>query len=118
MKLPTRETIRYHATRWVWVPFLALVAHVSFPSGAADVAPLLEPGPRSDKEIVAPFNFVVNKSEDELQREAEELAPSAKPIYEVRQRAYASTAPMLPAFFTAVDAAADQRQQAIINATR
>ena len=116
MKLPTREKIRYHATRWVWVPFLALVAHVSFPSGAADVAPLLEPGARSDKEIVAPFNFVVNKSEDELQREAEELAASAKPIYEFRQRAYDSTATMMAAFFTAVDAAADQGQQAIISA--
>src|SRR5436309_1202468 len=116
MKLPTREKIRYHATRWVWVPFLALVAHVSFPSGAADVAPLLEPGARSDKEIVAPFNFVVNKSEDELQREAEELAASAKPIYEFRQRAYDSTATTMAAFFTAVDAAADQGQQAIISA--
>ena len=116
MKLPTREQIRYHATRWVWVPFLALVAHVSFPSGAADVAPLLEPGARSDKEIVAPFNFVVNKSEDELQREAEELAASAKPIYEFRQRAYDSTATTMAAFFSAVDAAADQGQQAIIRA--
>src|SRR2546428_4756783 len=116
MKLPTRETIRYHATRWVWVPFLALVAHVSFPSGAADVAPLLEPGARSDKEIVAPFNFVVNKSEDELQREAEELAASAKPIYEFRQHAYDSTATTMAAFFSAVDAASDQGPQAIIRA--
>src|SRR5881409_2490892 len=114
MKLPTREKIRYHATRWVWVPFLALVAHVSFPSGAADVVPLLEPGARSDKEIVAPFNFVVNKSEDELQREAEELAASAKPIYEFRQRAYDSTATAMRAFFDAVDAAADQGPQAMI----
>ncbi len=118
MKLPTREKIRYHATRWVWVPFLALVAHASFPSGAADVAPLLEPGARSDNEIVAPFNFVVNKSEDELQREAEELAASAKPIYEFRQRAYDSTATTMAAFFSAVDAAADQGQQAIIRAAR
>jgi putative nucleotidyltransferase with HDIG domain len=116
MKLPSREKIRYHATRWVWVPLLALVAHVSFPSGAADVAPLLEPGARSDKEIVAPFNFVVNKSEDELQREAEELAASAKPIYEFRQRAYDSTATTMAAFFTAVDAASDQSPQAIISA--
>src|SRR2546430_8986786 len=116
MKLPTRETIRYHATRWVWVPFLALVAHVSFPSGAADVAPLLEPGARSDKEIVAPFNFVVNKSEDELQREAEELAASAKPIYEFRQHAYDSAATTMAAFFTAVDAANDQGPQTIIRA--
>src|SRR5713226_247578 len=118
MKLPTREKIRYHATRWVWVPFLALVAHASFPSGAADVAPLLEPGARSDNEIVAPFNFVVNKSEDELQREAEELAASAKPIYEFRQRAYDSTATTMAAFFAAVDAAADQGQQVIIRAAR
>src|SRR5260370_839463 len=116
MKFPTRDKIRYHATRWVWVPFLALVAHVAFPSGGADVAPLLEPGARSDKEVVAPFNFVVNKSEDELQREAEELAASAKPIYEFRQRAYDSTATTKAAFFTAVDAAADQGQQAIIRA--
>src|SRR3989454_3950735 len=118
MKLPTRETIRYHATRWVWVPFLALVAHVSFPSGAADVAPLLEPGARSDKEIVAPFNFVVNKSEDELQREAKELAAPPKPIYEFRQHAYDSTVTTLAAFFSSVDAAGDQGPQAIIRAAR
>src|SRR5205814_9538747 len=92
MKLPTREKVRYHATRWVWVPFLALVVHAAFPSSAADVAPLLEPGARADKEIIAPFNFVVNKSEDELQRESEELAASAKPIYEFRQRVYDSSA--------------------------
>ena len=116
MKLPTRDKVRYHATRWVWVPFLALVAHVSFPSGAADVAPLLEPGARADKEIIAPFNFVVNKSEDELQREAEELAASAKPIYEFRQRAYDSTATAMSAFFTTVDAATDDGPQAIVSA--
>lgn len=118
MKLPTQEQVRYHLVRWVWVPALALVAHVAFPSGSADVAPLLEPGARSDKEIVAPFNFVVNKSEDELQREAEELAASAKPIYEFRQHAYDSTATSLAAFFSAGDAASDQGPQALIRAAR
>jgi cyclic-di-AMP phosphodiesterase PgpH len=116
MNVPTRDKVRYHVARWVWVPALALVAHVSFPSSAADVAPLLEPGARADKEIIAPFNFVVNKSEDELQREAEELAASAKPIYEFRQRTYDSTATTMAAFFAAVDAAADQGPQAIISA--
>ena len=76
---------------------------------------MLEPGAQSDKEIVAPFNFVVNKSEDELQREAEELAATAKPIYEFRQHAYDSTATTMAAFFSAVDAAADQGPQAIIH---
>ncbi len=116
MKLPTQEHVRYHVARWIWVPALALVAHVAFPSGGADVAPLLEPGARADKEIVAPFNFVVNKSEDELQREAEELAASAKPIYEFRQRAYDSSASTMTAFFSAIDAVSDQGPQAIIHA--
>ena len=116
MKLPTQEKVRYHLARWIWVPALALVAHVAFPSGGADVAPLLEPGARADKDIVAPFNFVVNKSEDELQREAEELAASAKPIYEFRQRTSDSIATTLAAFFAAVDAAADQGPQAIVRA--
>jgi len=116
MKLPSQEHVRYHLVRWVWVPALALVAHVSFPSGGADVAPLLEPGARSEKEIIAPFNFVVNKSEDELQREAEELAASAKPIYEFRQHAYDSSATTMAAFFSAVDAASDQGPQAIVHA--
>jgi len=116
MKLPTADKVRYHAARWAWVPVLALVVHVAFPSGGADVAPLLEPGARAEKEIVAPFNFVVNKSEDELQREAEELAASAKPIYEFRQHAYDSAATTMAAFFTAVDAASDQGPQTIIRA--
>ncbi|HKA59403.1 MAG TPA: HDIG domain-containing protein [Gemmatimonadales bacterium] len=116
MKSPTGDTLRYHGARWLWVPFMALVGHVAFPSSAADVAPLLEPGARADKEIIAPFNFVVNKSEDELQRESEELAASAKPIYEFRQHAYDSSATSLAAFFTAVDAVADRDPPAIIQA--
>jgi putative nucleotidyltransferase with HDIG domain len=117
MNATTGTQVRYHLARWVWVPALALVAHVAFPSSAADVAPLLEPGARADKEIIAPFNFVVNKSEDELQREAEELAASAKPIYEFRQRAYDSTATTMAAYFAAVDAAAGDGPQAIIRAS-
>lgn len=118
MNLPTMEQVRYHGTRWAWVLGLAVLANVTFPSSAADVAPLLEPGARADKEIVAPFNFVVNKSEDELQREAEELAASAKPIYEFRQRAFDSAATAMGAYFDAIDAAADQGPQAIIRAGR
>ncbi|HEV8400470.1 MAG TPA: HDIG domain-containing protein [Gemmatimonadales bacterium] len=118
MKLPTKEQVRYHGARWVWVFFLAALANVAFPSSAADVAPLLEPGARTDREIIAPFNFVVNKSEDELQREAEELAASAKPIYEFRQRTYDSSATASRAFFDAVDAAVDQGPQSIIRAAQ
>src|SRR5204862_34863 len=110
------QKARYHLVRWAWVPALALVVHLAFPTSAADVAPLLEPGARADKEIVAPFNFVVNKSEDELQREAEELAASAKPIYEFRQHAYDSAATTMAAFFSVVDAAIGDGPQAVIHA--
>src|SRR6266513_4658818 len=116
MNIPARDRVRYHAARWIWVPFMALVVHAAFPSSAADVAPLLEPGARADKEIIAPFNCVVNKSEDELQRESEELAASAKLIYEFRQHAYDSAATTMSGFFTAVDAAVDQGPQAVIPA--
>jgi len=118
MRLPTKDQVRYHGERWAWVFGLAVLANLAFPSSAADVAPLLEPGARTDKEIIAPFNFVVNKSEDELQREAEELSASAKPIYEFRQRAYDSTATAMRAFFDALDAAAEQGPQAILRASR
>ncbi|HMJ59906.1 MAG TPA: hypothetical protein VK467_12275, partial [Gemmatimonadales bacterium] len=118
MKLPTREQVRYHGARWVWVFLLAALANLAFPSSAADVAPLLEPGARTEREIIAPFNFVVNKSEDELQREAEELAASAKPIYEFRQRTYDSSATAARAFFDAADAAVEQGPQAIMRAAQ
>jgi hypothetical protein len=100
------DQVRYHGARWAWVLGLAVATNVAFPSSAADVAPLLEPGARANEEVIAPFNFVVNKSEDELQREAEELAGSAKPIYEFRQRASDSAATAMRAFFDAVEAGA------------
>src|SRR2546421_12036485 len=80
MKLPTADKVRYHAARWAWVPVLALVVHVACASGGADVAPLLQPRARAAQGIVAPGKCVVNKCEDELHGEAEDLAPSAKPI--------------------------------------
>ena len=118
MRLPTQAEVQYHGARWVWVLGLAALANIAFPSSGADVAPLLEPGARSDKEIIAPFNFVVNKSEDELQREAEELAASAKPIYEFRQRAADSAQTAMRAFFDASDAAAGQGPADIMRAGR
>ncbi len=82
------------------------------------MAPLLDPGAVADRDIMAPFNFVVNKSEDEVAREAEELAASAKPLYEFRQRAYDTARTAVEGFFDAVEAAAEQGPQAIARAAR
>jgi len=44
------------------------------PSSATNVAPLLAPGAVADRDVIAPLTFPVNKSDQELAREAEELA--------------------------------------------
>src|SRR5437763_5932736 len=87
MNLPSSERVRYHGTRWAWVPALALLTYLAFPSSANNVAPLLQPGAVAEHEVIAPFTFPVNKSDQELAREAEELAGTVRPIYEFQQRA-------------------------------
>src|SRR3989441_9176429 len=108
MNLPSREQVRYHGTRWAWVPALALLTYLAFPSSANNVAPLLEPGSVAEHEVIAPFTFPVNKSDQELAREAEELASTVKPIYQFQQRAFDSATIALHAFFAAMQNAADQ----------
>ena len=108
MILPSREQVRYHGTRWAWVPALALLTYLAFPSSANNVAPLLEPGSVAEHEVIAPFTFPVNKSDQELAREAEELASTVKPIYQFQQRALDSASIALHGFFAGIENAADQ----------
>jgi len=108
MTLPSREQLRYHGTRWAWVPGLALLTYLAFPSSANNVAPLLDPGAVAEHEVIAPFTFPVNKSDQELAREAEELASTVKPIYQFQQRALDSASIALHAFFAGIENAADQ----------
>src|SRR2546426_6599431 len=70
MRLPTKDQVRYHGIRWVWVVLLAALAYVAFPSSATNVEPL-PVGTPADHDVVAPFTFPVNKSDEELAREAE-----------------------------------------------
>jgi len=112
MHVPSKERVRYHAERWAWVVGLAIVAYLAFPSSSIDVAPLLEAGKVADRDVVAPFTFSVNKTDQELVREAEELASTVKPIYEFQQRALDSARSTLRIFFAAIDAA-DQARTAV-----
>ncbi len=108
MRLPTKEQVRYHGTRWVWVVGLAVLANVAFPSSATNVAPLLAPGAVAERDVIAPLTFPVNKSDEELAREAEELASTVKPIYQFQERTLDSVVAAMHAFFTALETAADQ----------
>jgi len=108
MRLPTRDQARYHGIRWGWVVFLAALAYAAFPSSATNVAPLLEPGAVAEHDVIAPFTFPVNKSDEELAREAEELAGTVKPIYQFQDRALDSVRAAVRTFFSALETAADQ----------
>jgi cyclic-di-AMP phosphodiesterase PgpH len=104
---PTRAAVaRYHLARWIWVLGLAGLAQVAFPSGVTDLAPLLSIGVRADRQVVAPFDFVVAKSEDELRREVEDVSASARPLYEVRSAVYDTVRAAARVFFVALDSAA------------
>lgn len=113
MRLPTLSTVRYHAVRWIWVVGLAALAEATFPVGIADLAPRLAVGERASHDIIAPFDFVVGKSEADLQRETEEIVASARPIYEFQTRAYDSVRVDVQHFFTAVGAVAAEGGAAV-----
>ena len=106
MKFPTAD-LRYHALRWAWVLGLAVLAYFAFPSSTTDLAPLLQPGIVAERDVVAPFNFVVTKTPAEIQRESDELAGSVRPIYQFQHPVYDSTVATLRALFAALDDAAE-----------
>lgn len=112
------SAVQYHAARWIWVPLLAALVAIAFPRSAGELARLIEPGAVASQDIVAPVNFVVNKTDEELQREAEELAGSARPIYELQPRAYDSASAALTGFFEAMDDAGSRGPAAVQAAGR
>jgi putative nucleotidyltransferase with HDIG domain len=116
---PTRLlAARYHLARWIWVLGLAVLAEVAFPSGATDLAPLLEVGARADRQVVAPFDFVVGKSAEDLRRETDEIVASARPIYEFRTRTYDSVRVDVQRFFAAVAAVSPESAAAVVRVTQ
>jgi cyclic-di-AMP phosphodiesterase PgpH len=118
MRFPSNERVRYHTERWTWVLGLALLAYLAFPSSAVDVAPLLEAGKVAERDVVAPFTFSVNKTDQELVREAEELASTVKPIYDFQQRALDSALSTMRIFFAAIDASSDQSPAPVAHIAR
>src|SRR5207302_5011135 len=107
MRLPTQGQARYHGSRWFWVVGLAVLAYLAFPSSATNVAPMTV-GKPANRDVVAPFTFPVNKSDEELAREAEELAGTVKPIYQFQERAADSAKIAMHALFSSLESAADQ----------
>ena len=71
----------YHGSRVALAAILALATYALFPSSPAVDFPVYEVGSVSPTRVVAPFAFDVPKDERELQREREEAARVAQPVF-------------------------------------
>jgi len=82
-EVPARPGDRalYHAVRVALIIVLAIVTYVLFPSSPAVESPLFEVGAVATDNVIAPFAFRVRKAPAELQKERDELAATAKPIF-------------------------------------
>lgn len=118
MNAAWRERALFHSSRWIWVLGLAVLTEVSFPSSSTDIGPLLDSGAVADRDVIAPFNFVVNKTDAEIEREGADLAASVKPIYQFDQRMYDSATATMHAFFSSLDEVSSDGPQAIMRAAR
>ncbi len=101
-KLPRR--IGFHAIRWLPLALLAAVTYVLYPDTGSTQAPLMEVGEVAQADVVAPFAFYVPKSPAEIQREADALAATVRPIYEFQPEAVDSVRATAVALFDALDA--------------
>jgi len=106
------ERALYHGARIAVLLLLAVVTYALFPASPAVDTPIFETGAVATQSVIAPFAFDVRKPDVDLQREREELARSAKPIYTYVPAALDSSQSELEAFMRAVgdSAAAGQHR--------
>ena len=76
------ERFALHAPRIALLLAVALVTYLLFPTSAAVDSPIFEIGSVATQNVIAPFGFTVRKSETDLRDEREQLARSAKPIFD------------------------------------
>jgi len=95
----------YHVARWAPVLVLAVLTFALYPVTGRFDAPLLEPGEVASRDVVAPFDLDVPKPAGEVAREAQQLAATVRPIYEVRPGAVDSALAVAGQLFAALDGA-------------
>ena len=104
---PIPRLIGFHAIRWSILFGLAVFTYLLFPvSGPVDV-PVLQEGDISPTEVIAPFDFVVDKTLEEIEREAAALAATIPPIFDFLTGVVDSVGVQADALFGALTAAPD-----------
>ncbi len=102
------DRIRYHAVRWAPLLATALVTYALFPVPVGVVAPLQAVGQTASRSVIAPFDYVVRKTTEEIAREGESRALTAQPVYRFSPTAYDSALAVARAFFAELERAGAQ----------
>lgn len=95
-----RGAVAYHAGRWAFALGLAGLTYAVFPVAGGVSVPMLEVGEVAQEAVLAPFDFAVRRSPEELRSEAEALAASVPSVYDFRPAALDSVLADLDSLFT------------------
>ncbi|HJU89653.1 MAG TPA: HDIG domain-containing protein [Gemmatimonadaceae bacterium] len=101
--------LAFHGVRVGLLLALAGVTYAFFPASPAVESPIFEVGSVATQTVIAPFAYTVRKSDQELQRERDELAGSAKPVLTYSGAGADTAERQLRAFAQAVGNAARTR---------
>ncbi len=107
------ERIRYHAVRWAPLLVTALATYALFPAPIGRVAPLPTVSQAATRTVVAPFEYVVRKTTEEIAREGESRALTAQPVYRFSPTSYDSSLEAARVFFAELERAAAQSPEMV-----
>ena len=97
-----RGPVGHHGLRALLLFAIAVGTFLLFPASPAVEYPVLEVGAVAPENVIAPFEFRVPKSPDELAREQEDAARSVVPVFEYVPAALDSARRELNAFMRAL----------------
>jgi putative nucleotidyltransferase with HDIG domain len=95
--------IAIHVVRWALLAALAMLTYLLFP--VVRSVGVLEVGEIAPREVIAPFQFVVPKTADEIARETAAMVGTLRPIYEIDADAADAALATTDFVFAALDSA-------------
>ncbi|UCG84758.1 MAG: HDIG domain-containing protein [Gemmatimonadota bacterium] len=106
LELAPRERpgkIAFHVVRWSLLVVLAMLTYLLFP--VARSLGVLEVGEIAPREVIAPFEFLVPKTADEIASETAAMVATLRPIYEIDSAAADGALVNTDLVFAALDSA-------------
>jgi hypothetical protein len=97
--------LRFHGLRWALLLLVALVVQLAFPPPTLVYVPGWALGAPADRTVVAPFAFVVRKTDEEITREGLDRAQQVRPVYRFDSATRDSSVVALREFLAVVEAA-------------